>query len=59
MQSLADEGYISGVRITDSTVIALDKVMITSRGIDYICDDYALEKARDYISGRKDIPQFI
>lgn len=59
MKSLADEEYISGVRITDNTVIGLDKCMITPRGIGYICDDYTLEKARDYVAGRKDIPQFI
>lgn len=59
MTSLSNDGYVSGIRVTEETVIGLEKCMITPRGIDYICDDYALEKARDYIRGRKDIPQFI
>lgn len=59
MTSLLNGEYVSGIRITEDAVIGLEKCMITPRGIEYICDDYALEKAREYISGRKDIPQFI
>lgn len=59
MTSLLNDGYVSGIRITEDAVIGLEKCTITPRGIEYICDDYALEKAREYISGRKDIPQFI
>lgn len=59
MTSLLNDGYVSGIRITEDAVIGLEKCMITPRGIEYICDDYSLEKAKDYISGRKDIPQFI
>ncbi len=60
MRSLITDGYVSGVRLGDQgQIIGLDKCEITPLGIAYICDDYALEKARDFLSGRKDIPQFI
>ena len=59
MTNLLNDGYVSGIRIAEGKVIGLEKCMITPQGIEYICDDYALEKVKDYISGRKDIPQFI
>lgn len=59
MTNLLNGGYVSGIRITENAVIGLEKCMITPQGIEYICNDHALEKVREYVSGRKDIAQFI
>lgn len=63
MQSLSGQGYVEGLKFTklddgSVKVTGLSKCQITPRGIEYVCDDYMLDKVRDYMRD-KDIPEFI
>lgn len=63
MKSLSEQGYVEGLKFAkledgSVNVVGLSTCQITPRGIEYICDDYMLDKVRDYLR-EKDIPEFI
>lgn len=60
MKSLLELEYISGIQIQEidgsGKVRYLNKCQITPKGIEYICDDKMIEKVRNYVCDKKDIP---
>lgn len=63
LKSLQDNGYVTGLRFVsvngETNVFDLESCQITPQGISYVCDDYMLEKARDYARENKNIPEVI
>lgn len=64
MMILLDEGYIKGILVTkpwgkEAIIDNLDKCEITLKGIEYLCDNSFLEKAKEFLKETKAIVPFI
>lgn len=62
IRNLEEDGYIRGFGsrwLDDEYVItALDKTEITPKGIDYLCNNSLMEKAKKFLKGTKEIVPF-
>lgn len=63
IKSMIDKSYISGVTASmfgkNLAITDLESCQITPDGIEFICDDYTMEKVRLFVNNRKDIPEFV
>lgn len=64
IKHLYEDGYIEGISITKifgkGVVFGdLQDMMITPKGIDYLCNNSLFEKAKDFLRDIKDITPFI
>lgn len=64
LENLVADGYITGlreIRTGDGCYIEeqLPYVQITPRGIEFLCDNSFIEKAKDFFKDTKDIVPFI
>ena len=64
MQSLVDEGYIRGISITkawgrEMIIGDLDLCQITPAGIEYLCDNSFLQRAKELLKDIKAIVPFV
>ena len=64
MQNLQESGYIKGISIIktfggDVVIGNLDNCQITPDGIEYLCDNSTLSRAKDFLKDVKAIVPFI
>lgn len=64
IKHLYEDGYIEGISITkifgnEVVFDNLQDMMITPKGIDYLCNNSLFEKAKDFLRDIKDITPFI
>lgn len=62
ISSLFNEGYIDGATIEPwgkGKILVLDECRITVKGIEYLCDNSLLNKAKESLKDVKDITSFI
>lgn len=64
IENLARDGLIEGISVThawggQSIVSGLDRAQITPRGIEYLCDNSFLNKAKEFLKDAKAIVPFI
>ena len=64
LENLLKYGYIEGIKITklwgnQKTVSELENCMITPTGIEYLCDNSFLQKAKEYLKDIKAIVPFV
>lgn len=64
IRHLYDDGYVEGISITRAygkmyIVDNLQDIMITPKGIDYLCNNSLFEKAKSFLKDIKDITPFI
>lgn len=63
MKSLLEQDYIRGIKVIEKNdlepkIIGLKDCFITPKGIEYICDDNMIEKAKAFANG-KDVSNLI
>lgn len=64
LRHMLDDGYVEDITITkafgDTCIIQdLENIQITPLGIDYLCNNKLLEKAKRFLKDIKDITPFI
>ena len=64
MENLYSQGYIAGITITKAwggvkIIDGLESCQITPRGIEYLCDNSFLSKAKEFLKDIKAIVPFI
>ena len=63
MENLLADGYISGITIikawgSQETIDNLERCQITPKGIEYLCDNSFLQKAKEFLKDVKAIVPF-
>lgn len=62
IRNLKEEGYIHGLigqwLDDDYMISCLEQAEITPKGIDYLCDNSLMEKAKKFLKGAKEIVPF-
>ena len=64
MRHLLSDGYIEGISITKAMggvyfVDNLENIMITPKGIDYLCNNTLFEKAKSFLKDMKEMTPFV
>ena len=64
MRNMLEQGLITGIHITkpwgkDTIVEGLEQCEITPKGIEYLCDNSFMEKAKQFMKEIKEITPFI
>ncbi len=64
IEHMLDDGYIEGLVIKktfgrDIIILGWDDLKITPKGIDYLCNNSTLEKAKEFLKNIKEITPFI
>lgn len=62
IRNLEEEGFIRGLAIgwlnDDLVITGLEQMEITPKGIDYLCNNSLMEKAKKFLKGAKEIVPF-
>lgn len=64
MKNMLEQGYIQGITVTmpwgkDTIIEDLEYCEITPKGIEYLCDNSFMEKAKSFLKDIKEITPFI